>query len=117
MTIGEGAAATRRSGMPGVIAGVLLVYMLLLGGSEAGVFLAPFQVINAVLGAVVVALWIWMLGRGADVVDGLVIAGLALFAMACALSTYPRQSFDAATAALASLPRTHATYEPPRGQC
>jgi O-antigen ligase len=78
----------------------LLVYCVLLGGSEAGVFLVPFQVINAVIGAILVGWWIAVLRRGSDLTDVLVIGALAAFSLACATALYPRQAFDAATTAL-----------------
>lgn len=86
--------------VPGILAGALLVYVVLVGGSESGQFLVTFQVLNGVIGLILVALWIGALRHGSDTVDLLVVGGLVLFLLACAAATYPRQSFDAATGAL-----------------
>jgi O-antigen ligase len=83
-----------------MLLGVALVYCALLGGSEAGVFLVPFQVINAVIGASLVAWWIVALRRGTDLTDLLVMGGLVAFLIACAAARYPRQAFDASTSTL-----------------
>lgn len=90
----------RGSFLPGVLLGALLVYTVLLGGSEAGVFLVPLQVINAVIGGVLLTWWMVLLRRESDIVDLLVVAGLVAFLVAGAAAQYPRQSFDASTAAL-----------------
>lgn len=96
----QDAAPRSNSFLPGMILGALLVYCVLLGGSEAGVFLVSFQVINAVIGAALVAWWIVLLRRGTDVTDLLVIGALLAFTAACAAAQFPRQAFDASTAAL-----------------
>jgi len=80
--------------------GALLVYAVLLGGSETGVFLVPFQLGNGLLGAILVAWWIVSLRRGSDTTDLLVVGGLLAFVLAGAAALYPRQAFDASTAAL-----------------
>jgi O-antigen ligase len=56
--------------------------------------------INAVIGGVLVVWWIVLVRRGNDIVDLLVVGGLVAFLVACTAAKYPRQAFDAATAAL-----------------
>lgn len=80
--------------------GALLVYMVMIGGSEVGVFQPWLQVGNALIGALLVLWWMVLLRRGSDTTDLLAIGGLLAFLATCLLSEYPRQSFDAATAAL-----------------
>lgn len=84
-----------------IVLAVLLIYVVLLGGSEAGTFSTGLRTLNSIIGAILVAWWIVLLRRGADRVDVLAIGALLAFVAACALSEYPRQSFDAAVAALA----------------
>jgi O-antigen ligase len=83
-----------------VFAGALLVYCILLGGTEAGVFLPTFQIANAVIGATVIAWWVVTIRRGSDLPDLLVVSGLIAFLISCIASQYPRQSLDAALGAL-----------------
>lgn len=84
-----------------IVLSVLLLYVVLLGGSEAGTFTAGLRALNAVIGGGLVAWWMLLLRREADRVDALTIGALLAFLAACVLSEYPRHSFDAAVSALA----------------
>jgi O-antigen ligase len=95
------ADSKRSSALPRIAAGALLFYFVMLGGSEAGVFLVAFQIANALIGAVLVVWWLRTGPRGIDRVDMLATLGLLAFLVSCVTSQHPRQSFDAAVAALA----------------
>ena len=79
---------------------VLLGYIVLIGGSEPGVFLVQFQILNAVFGTALVGWWAILLRRGGDRVDLLAMGALLTFLVACVFGAFPRQSFDAAMASL-----------------
>ena len=84
-----------------IVLSVLVVYVILLGGSEAGTFSTGLRTLNTVVGGLLVAWWIALIRQGADRVDALTIGSLLAFLAACVFSEYPRQSFDAAVSALA----------------
>ncbi len=77
-----------------------LEYFVVIGGTDLGV-LTPFSALNALIGAGVVAVWIVELPRRGDLVDRLVVIALLIYLATCVLSAFPRQSFVAATDALA----------------
>ena len=79
---------------------VLLVYVVLLGGTAAGVLNPVLRTVTAVAGAALIASCVALAPGRADFLDGAVVAGVALFAIAGALSRFPRQSFDAVLGAL-----------------
>ena len=74
-------------------------FFLLVGGSRAG-WLTPIRLLDAILGAIVVALWLRAMTRGADLADRLTLGALLLFLLTCLTSTLPRFSFDSATTVL-----------------
>jgi O-antigen ligase len=78
-----------------------MVYMVLLGGTEAGVFLLPFQIVDGLIAAALLFCWSIVLRRGHDNVDLLVLGALLCFLLSCLLSPYPRQSYEAALSGLA----------------
>jgi O-antigen ligase/tetratricopeptide (TPR) repeat protein len=77
-----------------------LIITVLLVGTEAGRLLTPVRAIGAVLGAVLIYLYIVGAPRH-DLVDALVLAGLLAFVASCLTSSMPRLSFDAAASAIA----------------
>jgi hypothetical protein len=83
-----------------MLSGAALVYMILLGGSEAGVFLLPFQLVDALICSAFVAWLLICVRRGVDRVDLLVVAGLLAFLVSCAAALHPRQAYDAAMTGL-----------------
>lgn len=52
-------------------------------------------------------MYAWRIGQANDPLDRALLAALALFAIACVFSQYPRQSFDSATGALAFVSATY----------
>ena len=77
------------------------LYFVLLGGTPVGDIEPDLRTANALVGGVLIALWVIQVRRSADRIDRLMLLGLVLFVLACALSLFPRQSFDAALAAAA----------------
>jgi O-antigen ligase len=80
---------------------VILIFVVLLGGTDAGRYITAVRAATALIGAGFIALWLIRAPRSADRVDRLVLAALLLFLLACVFSDYPRFSFDAATSAMA----------------
>ncbi len=81
---------------------VSLLYFLLVGGSPLARSVEALSAINLVLATALSATWLFFLSRQRpDGYDLLAMAALVLFAGACAASRFPRQSFDAATGAIA----------------
>ena len=78
---------------------VLLVYVVVLGGTPPALVDPDIGVLNALAGAALIAVYVWKLREG-DRLDGAVGIALALFAVAAACSPFPRQSFDGAIAGL-----------------
>ena len=79
---------------------VPFLFMLLLGGTEAGRLITPIRALGALAGAGVVGWYVVHLPRQHDLVDRLALASLIVFVIACVASPGSR-SFDAATTALA----------------
>ncbi|MGH2454707.1 MAG: O-antigen ligase family protein [Candidatus Limnocylindria bacterium] len=77
-----------------------LIFMLLLGGTEAARLITPIRAVGALMGAAVVLWYVIHLPRRHDLVDRLALASLVVFLLACVASP-TSQSFDAATTALA----------------
>ena len=75
-------------------------YFLFVGGSRAG-SLTAIRMIDALLGAVIVALWLRAMFRSTDLADVLTLGAVLLFLVTCLTSTLPRFSFDSATTVLA----------------
>lgn len=80
-------------------AAVLLLYLVLVGGTTWGeIHLAP-RLLNAAIGAALLIVYVIRV-READRLDGLVLLAVGLFAVTAAVSDYPRQSLDALIVAL-----------------
>jgi O-antigen ligase/tetratricopeptide (TPR) repeat protein len=77
-----------------------LLFVVLIGGTDAGRFLTVVRGATALVGAGMILNWILRV-RDSDLVDRLVLAALLFFLLACVLSTNPRESFEASTSALA----------------
>lgn len=82
-----------------LLLGAALTYFLVVGGTELGGFL-PFRILNAAIGAAVVAIWLLRLPQRADRTDALVLGALTLYLLACVLSAFPRVSFSAGVEAM-----------------
>ncbi len=80
---------------------VALAYFVLLGGTPIGEQLGVLRIINSVLGAIFVTLYVRRLPRRADVVDLMVLAAFLLVAVTAVVSPFPRQALDALLALLA----------------
>jgi O-antigen ligase len=78
-----------------------LAYFVLIGGTPAGEVLAPLRMINAVLGAVAIVVYVWRLPMESDRTDRSVVTAVLLFAVVAVLSAFPRQSLDAYLACVA----------------
>src|SRR4029077_12560040 len=76
-----------------------LAYFLLVGGSLLGL-LNSVRFVSAIVGSIVVVLWIRAIRRDPDRSDLLMVAGLLLFLLACVTSQLQRFSFDSALTAL-----------------
>jgi O-antigen ligase len=84
-----------------VLLAAAFVFVGLIGGSEAGQFLAGVRGITALVAGAVIALYLIRAPRRHDRLDLVVLAGLLAFLLTCLTSSMPRLSFDAATSALA----------------
>ena len=77
-----------------------LAYFLLIGGSAIG-SLTIMRMVTAVAAGALVVLWVRDIRRSADLADGLAIAALFIYLLACLFSTELRSSFDSAQMGLA----------------
>ena len=75
-------------------------YYLLLGGSTLRL-ITGFRIVDAVIGALVVGIWVWELRHGSDTAELLTVLALLCFEATCALSILPGMSFEPATTMLA----------------
>jgi O-antigen ligase/tetratricopeptide (TPR) repeat protein len=78
-----------------------LIFLVLLGGTEAGRLATGLRAMGALVGGVAILVYLWQMPRENDLVDRLVLAGLVAFLVTCLTSAWLRQSFDAATSAIA----------------
>lgn len=78
-----------------------LIFFLLLGGTDAGRLITGLRAAGAVISGALIAVCIWRSSRYSDRTDKLVVLALLAFVATCAMSQFPRFSFDAATTALA----------------
>jgi O-antigen ligase len=84
-----------------LILAAALLYLVLLGGTEAGRVATSLRAVGIFVGATVIVCYLWRMPRENDLTDRLVLAGLLLFLVTCVTSSDTRSSFDAATSALA----------------
>ena len=82
-----------------ILFGAALVYFVLIGGTVPGELVPAIRALNAAVAGAFLILWI-VRAHDADLVDGLVAVAAALFALASVFSAFPRQSLDAALAAV-----------------
>lgn len=80
---------------------VLLGYLILAGGTPSGELNGWIRALNGLIAALVIFLWVRALPRENDSTDRGMVWALLAFLVACAVSTFPRQSFDAAIQATA----------------
>jgi O-antigen ligase/tetratricopeptide (TPR) repeat protein len=78
-----------------------LIYLVIVGGTGSGELQPTLRVLNAAVAVIVIGIFILRAPGRADQLDRLLLLALVLFAVAGALSQYPRQSFDAVLAATA----------------
>ena len=78
----------------------VLIFCVLIGGTDAGRYLWPIHAAMAAIGTCVIAYWIVHIAE-ADLVDKLALGAVLAFLAACLTSQFPRLSFDAATSAMA----------------
>lgn len=78
-----------------------LIFLVLLGGTEAGRLATVLRAASALIGGVAIVCYLRQMPRENDHTDRLVLAGLLLFLMTCVTSAWLRSSFDAATSAVA----------------
>lgn len=81
--------------------GATLIFMVLVGGTDAGRYVTPLRALNAAIGAAFVVTWLRRAPREADIADRLVLGATLLFLLTCVTSQFKRDSFDAATTAVA----------------
>jgi O-antigen ligase len=81
--------------------GIALAYFILVGGTNLGTYLVPFAAVNAIIAAVLVALWLVELPRRNDLTDRMALVALLAFLLSCVTAAFPRMSFDAATSVTA----------------
>lgn len=84
-----------------LLLGAAVVWFVLVGGTEFGEFHTWVRAINAWIGAVIIGYWLWRLPNRADRTDLLIFGALIPFLVACVASDYLRQSYPAATSAVA----------------
>ncbi|MDQ3880107.1 MAG: O-antigen ligase family protein, partial [Chloroflexota bacterium] len=78
-----------------------LLFFVLLGGTELAVTGTLLRALDALLGGVLIWIWVHGLRIDADRLDRLALLALIGFLLACAVSSVPRASFDAGVAATA----------------
>jgi len=97
-------ASRTRFGVRGFVARfgapLALVYFAMIGGTQWGEYSGSLRVVNALLAAVVLVIYVAGITRRSDRVDRLALLALLVFLAACLASAFPRQSLDAALAAL-----------------
>jgi O-antigen ligase len=81
------------------VAVAIAVYLILLGGTEAGVIIPAIRAANAAIAGVLILFWIQRMPRDHDGIDRVALLALLGFLVASAMASYPRQALDAATAA------------------
>jgi O-antigen ligase len=79
----------------------LIGYVVLIGGTPIGELNGWIQATNGALTLGLVGVWLRRVPRDADVVDIAILLALLLFLATAVLSLLPRQSFSAATQAMA----------------
>ncbi len=79
----------------------LLLFFVLLGGTEAGRLIPGLRTAAALMAGALIAACVWRSSRYSDRTDRLMVLALVAFVVTCAMSQFPRFSFDAATTALA----------------
>ncbi|MFN2484114.1 MAG: O-antigen ligase family protein [Candidatus Limnocylindria bacterium] len=79
----------------------LLVFFVLLGGTELAVTGTLLRALDAAIGGVLIWLWVQRMPREADALDRIALLALLGFLAACTFSRFARQSFDAGVAATA----------------
>lgn len=77
----------------------VFVYVVVMGGTGRGELDLPLRMLNATIAGVLIVGYLLRAPARADRIDGAVLAALVLFAVAGALSAFPRQSLDAVLAA------------------
>jgi O-antigen ligase/tetratricopeptide (TPR) repeat protein len=77
------------------------VAVVVILGTGASELVTAIRLIGAVVGAVLIVAWIAAVRRQADLIDLATTGALLAFSVACALSMFPRQAFDAGVLALA----------------
>lgn len=90
----------RRGAGPLLLAAALL-FVVLLGGTEAGRVATAIRAVGALVGAAVIVFYLRQMASESDLTDKLVLGGLILFLVTCVTSRTPRSSFESATSALA----------------
>ena len=75
----------------------VLLYFILIGGTNLGTYVTGFAAVNAAIAAGLVGLWLVQLPRNNDLTDRLLLVALLAFLLTCVTSAFPRMSFDAAT--------------------
>jgi O-antigen ligase len=78
-----------------------LIFMVLVGGTDAGRYVTALRALNALVGAAFIVIWLRRAPRETDTVDRLVLAATLLFLLTCVTSQFTRDSFDAATTVIA----------------
>src|SRR5688500_10359805 len=104
MTSPETRTAMRRRArhlLSGIGVAVALIYFVLVGGTSASGGLPIAQIVNVSLAAILVVMYVWTAPRLSDHLDQLMLVALLLFLATGVVSTFPRQSLDAAMSALA----------------
>lgn len=84
----------------GPAAFAIAAYFIVLGSLAWRDVDAVIRVTNLLLGAAVVAFYIWRMPQRGDALDRSALGGLLLFALTCIASHYPRQSVDSMVLAI-----------------
>lgn len=84
-----------RFGLP-----LALVYVVMIGGTQLGQYSGALRVANALVAGAFIVAFVWGVARRSDRVDLFAVFAFLAFLAACLASAFPRQSLDAALAAL-----------------
>jgi len=79
---------------------VVLVYMVLIGGTTGGEVIPTLRLANGLIGGALIAILILRSRSRSDTVDKAAMLAVILFTLAGVFSSFPRQSLDAVVAAL-----------------
>ncbi|MCC6619399.1 MAG: O-antigen ligase family protein [Chloroflexi bacterium] len=81
--------------MPAYGIPIAIAYLIVVGATPVGELYVGFRVLNGLIAAVVLTVYLWRAPSSADEVDKMVVGAVVVFAWLSVVSAFPRQSLDA----------------------